>query len=77
MERERGKRTELGGGKSGTGFDSEARKHRTLREMKNGVFRGRGFGGMARWERKKPFEISREIIWKNLVMSSNTHQGRT
>jgi len=62
---ERGKRTELGGGKSVTGFGSEARKHRTLREMKDGVFVGRGFGGMAPWERKKPFEMNREIIWKN------------
>jgi len=62
---ERGERTELGRGKSGTGFGSEARKHRTLREMKDGVCCGRGFVGMARWERKKPFEKNREIIWKN------------
>jgi len=33
--------------------------------MKDGVGCGGGFGGMARWERKKPFENNREIIWKN------------
>ena len=48
---ERDERTELKGEEEGRGMGSEARKHRTLREMEDGVFCERGFGSMAWWEK--------------------------